>query len=164
MLFAQPAMLIVVSREVLEACMQRPRRQRRHAAGMFFEVQSFYAQLTTNVLLHWKPMWQRRREVVISSKYRNPSTIPANSKLFMIIVPVGLLSVMNAVSSPCGKNSCHTTNSTEDVPGVQTPLAPSLHALVKLTNAGVPVTGWQTRVGCLEMWQIMPFQSCSACQ
>ena len=98
------------------------------AAIADLEVRSFWAQATADVLSQKMPMCLYFKHIGNVSKSSQFSVAPANSRSFIVMVPVLLVEVTRLFCMSCGHSNCHSIGSMGDVPLVQIPPAPILHA------------------------------------
>ena len=89
--------------------------------------------------------------------------MPASSKSFMVMVPVGFSRVTNAACTSAGHSTCHKNGVIAEVPLHHTPPAPSLHASVYCMRAGGCVTRRNMEVGCIAIYCTNTRQSARVC-
>ena len=137
----------MVSEDVLVANRRSPNICRKCAADMDFDVISLFTQLTADVLSQWVPICLCLMFGVVNSTTRNINTIPANSKLFILVSTLGLISMTNLCSISSGHSTCQMINLYGPVPGVNTPPAPCLQASLYHTIFGMFATSCLTDIG-----------------
>ena len=129
-ILASPAIWCEMMLEACARCICRPKNCRRWPTITEEEFCSLYPHATADVLSQKVARWQCSRGRFCWQSARKPRTAPVSSNLFMVMLPLGLASVINADLMSCGHLTCQRKGVSSLVPLHHTPPAPRPHASV----------------------------------